>query len=62
VLHQQLETPQPPKPVICARRRTTVPAERIARDEAAELDIRRTWGLRGRLRWALRRNNDDGFK
>jgi hypothetical protein len=32
-------------------------AERIARDEAAELraelDARRTWGLRRRLRWAL---------
>jgi hypothetical protein len=34
-------------------------AERIARDEAAglraELDARRTWGLRRRLRWALGR-------
>jgi hypothetical protein len=34
-----------------------VDAERIARDEAAglraELDARRTWGLRRRLRWAL---------
>jgi hypothetical protein len=33
-------------------------AERIARDEAAglraELDAHRTWGLRRRLRWALR--------
>jgi hypothetical protein len=32
-------------------------AERIARDEAAglraELDARRVWGLRRRLRWAL---------
>jgi hypothetical protein len=36
-----------------------VDAERIARDEAAglraELDARRTWGLRRRLRWALGR-------
>jgi len=35
-------------------------AERIARDEAAglraELDARRTWGLRRRLRWALSRS------
>jgi hypothetical protein len=34
-------------------------AERIARDEAAglraELDARRSWGLRRRLRWALGR-------
>jgi hypothetical protein len=34
-------------------------AERIARNEAAglraELEARRTWGLRRRLRWALRR-------
>lgn len=34
-------------------------AERIARDEAAglraELDARRVWGLRRRLRWALSR-------
>jgi len=34
-------------------------AERIARDEAAglraELDARREWGLRRRLRWALSR-------
>jgi hypothetical protein len=34
-------------------------AERITRDEAAglrsELDARRTWGLRRRLRWALGR-------
>jgi hypothetical protein len=34
-------------------------AERLSRDEAAglraELDARRTWGRRRRLRWTLRR-------